>query len=192
MRAAALAACAAVAAAQGTVLRPPSTPLIVLSPYTSIWSPSPGNLSGHDSEHWAGERMPLYSAVRIDGGAPVALMGLTGLAPAAQLGLPRVTATSSTFSFAAGGVLLALTFTTPFVAEEDLETHTRPAAYVTWAATSADGAAHAVDVLYAQGGGVLARHDNRSISWSRGSLLAPRRRWRPWCSPWPPQSSSVT
>ena len=133
--------------------------------------PFPGNLSGHDSEHWAGDLMPLYSAVRIDGGAPVALMGVTGLAPATQLGLPTITATSSTFSFTAGGVLLALTFTTPFVAEEDLETHTRPAAYVTWVASSADGAAHAVDVLYAQGGGVLARYDNRSISWSRSSLL---------------------
>jgi hypothetical protein len=162
-------ACALVSATGAIPFRPPSTPLIVLSPYTSYWSPH-ALLAGNDTEHWAGARMPLYAAVRVDGGAPLALMGATGLAPAAQLGLPRVRATSTTYAFAAGGVAVNLTFTTPFLADEDLETHTRPAAYVSWSAASSDGGPHAVDVFFAAGGGALARFDNRSVSWARGSL----------------------
>jgi len=154
----------------GAPFRPPSTPLLVLSPYTSVWSPWT-HLADNDTQHWNGAPIPLYSAVRIDGGVPLALMGATGLAPAEQLGLARVTPTSSIFTFGAGGVVLNLTFTTPFVVDEDLETHVRPAAYVTWTALSSDGGSHTVDVLYAQGGGLVARFDNRSVTWSRGSLL---------------------
>lgn len=155
----------------GAPFRPPSTPLLVLSPYTSIWSPW-DRLADNDTQHWNGAPIPLYSAVRIDGGVPLALMGATGLAPAEQQGFARVTPTSSIFTFfIAGGVVLNLTFTTPFVVDEDLETHVRPAAYVTWTAVSSDSRSHSVDVLYAQGGGLVARFDNRSVTWSRGSLL---------------------
>ena len=49
-----------------TALRPPSTPLVTVDPYFSIWSPSDA-LNASQTVHWTGKPSPLLSYVRVDG-----------------------------------------------------------------------------------------------------------------------------
>ena len=62
-----------------------------------------------------------------------------------------LTATQSTYTFAAGPVTLKVNFLSPLLLDE-LETVARPVSYVTCTATAADGKAHATQVLLSEAG----------------------------------------
>jgi hypothetical protein len=149
---AALAAAAgSAAAAPGLLpLRPPAAPLIVQSPYLSVWSPWDAATDGATA-HWSGAASTLVGLLRVDG-TPYQWLGAAGQAPAgtaraAQVGLPSVSATSTAYTFAAGGVALNVTFTSPLVAT-NVTLLSTPATYVSFSAAAADGAGHAVAVYF--------------------------------------------
>ena len=49
-----------------TVLRAPSTPIVVSDPHFSIWSPYDKLMEG-STEHWTTAKKPLLGALRVDG-----------------------------------------------------------------------------------------------------------------------------
>jgi hypothetical protein len=72
------------------------------------------------------------------------------LATARQTGA-TVTATQTSYTFAAGPVTLTVNFLSPLLLDE-LETVARPVSYVTCTATATDGKSHATQVLFSEAG----------------------------------------
>ncbi len=71
--------------------------------------------------------------------------------PSARQTAVAVTATQTTYTFAAGPVQLTVSFLSPLLLDE-LETAARPVSYVTFAAAAADGQAHPTQVLLTEAG----------------------------------------
>lgn len=148
----------------GTALRPPSTPLVTMDPYFSIWS-STDALNASRTMHWTGKPSPLLSYVRVDG-ILYRVLGLEEDGPdaagngpgkripsrveavaAEQTGL-SVLPMRTVASFTCGPVDLDLVFTAPLFLD-DLSLLSRPVGYVTWQCRSSDGAGHDVQVYFA-------------------------------------------
>ena len=129
-------------AAETTVLRPPSVPLVACDPYFSIWSPA-DQLTGADTVHWTGKPHRLTSTVRIDG-AGYRLMGTEPASVPAltQTGL-EVLPTRTIYTFEGAGVRLQLTFMTAAL-PDDLMIYSRPVTYLTWDTQATDGKEHQV------------------------------------------------
>jgi hypothetical protein len=157
----------AAASAQST-FRPPSVPLFVTTPFVSIWSNTAENLAAQTS-FWLGTPNTLNSIVRVDGKAYQVLGQPAGVAPAKQNGFPVVTATSSYYTFTAGGVQVNLRFTSPELTD-DLDVLTRQASYLTWTVSSLDGAAHSVQVYYDQSAEVITNNGTQMIEWDRPAV----------------------
>jgi hypothetical protein len=158
------------AAAAPATLRPPAVPLAVSTPFFSIWAFDAASLAGTKTSQWHGDPATLDALVRVDGSAYV-LMGASPAAPAArQLGLPTVSALSSTFAFAAGGVNVTLRFTTPALPGDALAS-SRAGTYVSFELASADGAPHRAEVLFdASGEVVTGDYDGEMLEWDRPNL----------------------
>lgn len=157
--------------------RPPAVPLAVSTPFASVWSFDASNLATQ-TYFWDGYTYSLDALVRVDG-KTFTVMGAPALsAPVAtQEGFPYVASTSSWYSFVAGGVRLQLRFTTPHL-PENLEVAARPATYVVFNASSADGAAHSVQVYLDTTAEVVCAGPGQAVEWDRpalpGGLLALR------------------
>ena len=164
----ALAALAAGAAAR-SALRAPAVPLAVSTPFFSIWSFDAAHLAS-PTTFWHGEPYTLDALARVDNTTYV-LMGASGAgAPAVQLGLPVVTALSTEYAFAAGGARVVLRFTTPALPDDALAA-SRSGTYVSFTASSADGAPHAASVLFDAGGEAVAGgYDGEALEWDRPAL----------------------
>ena len=147
----------------GTALRPPSTPLVTVDPYFSIWS-STDALNASRTMHWTGKPSPLLSYVRVDG-ILYRVLGLEEDGPdaagngpgkripsrveaiaAEQTGL-SVLPMRTVASFICGPVDLDLIFTAPLFLD-DLSLLGRPVNYVTWQCRSSDGTGHEVQVYF--------------------------------------------
>jgi hypothetical protein len=109
---------------------------VVCDPYFSIWSAA-DRLTDGWSSHWTGTPQPLCGLVRIDG-APYRFMGAeprrrrASVPPMEQTSL-EVLPTRTIYRFAAAGVELSLTFTTPLL-PHDLAIMARPVTYLTFEA----------------------------------------------------------
>lgn len=131
--------------------RSQATPLLVRTPYLTVWQTS-DNLAGHWEEHWNGSIKALTGLVNIDGkayvfaGAP--LVGVTP--PLKQTGV-EVTPTRSTYVFTDAGIELTLDFLSP-VEPNDIAKQSMPVGYVTAHAKSADGSPHAVTLYFDMSG----------------------------------------
>ena len=86
----------------------------------------------------------------LDAGLYETLPAPPPLAQARQTGV-TVTATQTTYTFAAGAVTLIINFLSPLLLDE-LETVARPVSYLTCTATATDGKAHPVQVLLSEAG----------------------------------------
>ena len=99
--------------------------------------------------------------------------GLYEELPQLALGTARqtnvsLTATQTSYSFAAGPVRLTVNFLSPLLLDE-LETVARPVSYVTFGATAADGRPHAVQVLLTAAGTLAANTPYQAMTTQAGT-----------------------
>ncbi|MDF7815013.1 glutaminase family protein [Hymenobacter sp. YC55] len=87
--------------------------------------------------------------------------------PTARQTSVAVTATQTTYQFAAGPVQLTVNFLSPLLLDE-LETVARPVSYVTFGATSTDGKAHPVQVMLTESGGLAANTPYQPVTTQAG------------------------
>ena len=112
-----LSVCVLLALASSTPLRAPAYPLVVHTPYISVWSPG-DRLTDAFPIHWAGATIGMIGLVRVDG-VTRRWLGIDtcthngSLAAAPQTSVV-VGATTTTYTFEAGpGVALTAVFVTP-------------------------------------------------------------------------------
>lgn len=125
------------------ILRPPSTPLITIDPYFSVWS-STDKLTDSATVHWTGYDNTINAYANIDG-TLYRFMGVDPEVPAMKQTKSDFDALSSVYVFSAGGVELTATFTSPLL-PGDLEIMTRPVSYLEVITRALDGKKHSVRV----------------------------------------------
>jgi hypothetical protein len=153
------------AGAADAAFRPPAVPLITIDPYTSCWSFS-DRLTDDWPRHWTGAVHAMAGIVRVDGKA-MRFMGKPDAAPdAAEQTELRVAATQTFYTFRAGPVTLKVTFTSPLLAD-DLETLSRPASYIDFAAESNDGKKHEVEIYLDVTGEWAVNKPAQKVQWKR-------------------------
>ena len=142
----------------------PSTPLVAVDPYFSIWSPA-DRLADADTTHWTGKPHRLTSLVRIDGKA-FRLMGKepSGLPALEQIG-SDVSPTRTTYKFGDAGVRITLSFMSPAL-PDDLQVLSWPVTYVTWSAQSVDGKSHDVAFYFDANAEIAVNEPGQQIEWS--------------------------
>lgn len=131
--------------------RPPAVPLITVDPFFSVWSFA-DTLNSDVTRHWTGTANSLLGLVRIDG-QPWRFCGLEtenrgeliGPIPAIPQTSLKVTATGTTYQFAADGLALTVHFRAPLLAS-DLDLASWPLNYLTISAQSLDGRPHLVEL----------------------------------------------
>ena len=123
-------------------LRAPSVPLITVDPFFSVWSPA-DTLTGRDTVHWTGYANLMTGVALIDGVA-YRFMG-RGPEPAMEQKALKIEACSTEYVFAAAGVELTVSFTTPLLMDR-LEIMSRPVVYLGLFSASEDGCCHEVEV----------------------------------------------
>ena len=151
--------------------RPPSIPVIVLTPTISMWV-NADSLTDDYVRHWAGSTMAMVGMVRVDGTA-YRFLGPAGddnsTAALEQRAL-YVTPTQTLAVFAGGGVQLNLTFSqAAFPA--DLSYYMRPYAYVTVCVASADGGSHSVQVYMDHAADVVVNEQRQKVDWQDSSSV---------------------
>ncbi|MDB5615632.1 MAG: hypothetical protein JWQ22_3285 [Devosia sp.] len=128
-----------------TTARAPVTPLILHDPFMSVWSFG-DTLTDSWPKHWTGKDQQMAGLLRIDG-KPFRFMGrnahMVTPIPAMRQLSREVTPLRTIYCFAAAGVELALTFTSPML-PDDLELLGRPLSYVELSVHATDGASHTV------------------------------------------------
>ena len=125
------------------ILRPPSTPLITIDPYFSVWS-STDKLTDSATVHWTGYDNTINAYANIDG-TLYRFMGVDPEVPPMKQTKSDFDALSSVYVFSAGGVELTATFTSPLL-PGDLEIMTRPVSYLEVITRALDGKKHSVRV----------------------------------------------
>lgn len=162
--------------------RPPAVPLITVDPYFSVWSMHDRLFDG-DSTHWTGRPNALCGMLRIDG-MPWRFLGLVDPAMRGQfnwncrqpLGMEqldcRITALSTVYTFAAGGVELTVRFCNALL-PDDLDLISRPVTYLDFAVKSVDGAAHQVSLYFDASAELCVDNGGQSVE-GRREILAER------------------
>jgi len=125
------------------ILRPPSTPLITIDPYFSVWS-STDKITDSATVHWTGYDNTINAYASIDG-TLYRFVGADADVPAMKQVKSDFDAFSSVYVFSAAGVELTATFTSPLL-PTDLELMTRPVSYLEVITRSLDGKKHSVKV----------------------------------------------
>jgi len=148
--------------------RAPAVPLVTCDPYFSIWSFT-NQLTDSDTCHWTGARQALTSLVRIDG----VTYRLMGARPSGVPALPQahveVSPTRTTYEFEGAGVRVRLTFMNAKL-PSDLETFSRPVAYLTWELRSGDGRLHKASVYYDNTAELVVNTTDQAVVWSHSRV----------------------
>jgi len=145
--------------------RPPSVPLVVHSPYFSIWSPG-DRLTDKNTEHWTGAGQHLHSLIRIDGKA-FRLMGEDPKdVPALKQVSVEVLPTRTIARFSTETVEVTMTFMTPAL-PDDIDLLSRPVTYLTWEARSADGKPHDVQLYFDASTTLAVNKANQPVEWKK-------------------------
>lgn len=147
--------------------RPPAVPLVACDPFFSIWSFS-DKLTDEKTKHWSGSSMPLCGMLRVDGKTFRFLGADPVKVPAMEQVSLEVLPTRTVYKFEAGGVQLALTFTTPAL-PQDLDLLAWPLTYVTFDVRVADGKRHDAAVYFDVNVDVSASGSQQKITWSRAN-----------------------
>lgn len=156
----------------GAEFRPPAAPLVTVDPYTSCWSMG-DTLYGDWPKHWTGKDHHMCGMIRVDGKPMRFMGGGEAPGPVRQTSL-KVNATQTIYTFVCGGVDLKVTFTSPLLMD-DLEVLSRPASYITFAATANDGRAHRVELYFDASALWAVNGPRQPVQWSRfqaGNLLS--------------------
>lgn len=112
----------------------PSTPLVQVDPYFSIWSPA-DRLAEADTTHWTGKPHRLTCIVRIDGKAFRLMGAQPSELPALKQTGYEISPTRTFYTFEDQDVRITLSFMTPAL-PDDLDVLSWPVTYVTWTAQS--------------------------------------------------------
>jgi hypothetical protein len=156
------------AAAAGAALaqvqqRPPAVPLIAHDPYFSVWSMA-DHLTDQPTKHWTGARQPLGGLARIDGQTYRFMGAEPRSLPAMEQTALEVTPTRSTYTFAASGVTLTVSFFTPAL-PRDLDLLSRPVTYLSFVAKS-EGE-HEVALLVDVDPVIAVNTPDEAVTWGR-------------------------
>jgi len=150
--------------------RPPSIPIIVLSPTISMWV-NADKLTDDWIRHWNGkDTMAMAGLARIDGNA-YRFLGI-GNQTAMNQDKLIVYPTQTVASFSAGGVQLNLTFSQSAF-PQNLALYARPLAYISVDIASMDGQPHTVQVYLDHASDVLVNDQGMSVDWSDESSNNP-------------------
>ena len=151
-----------------TTARAPVTPLVLHDPFMSVWSWS-DTLTDTWPGHWTGKRQEMSGMARIDG-KPWRFLGrTTSMAepvPAMEQVSREVTPLRTIYRFAAGGVELTLSFTSPLL-PDDLELLGRPVSYVDMAVRATDGNDHVVSLYFDWGANWAVGEAETELTWGR-------------------------
>lgn len=155
-----------VCAQQLAPLRPPAVPLITHDPYFSVWSMS-DELAADRPKHWTGAPNGMVGLVRIDD-KPYRFMGqsYSPLPPPMKQTAVEVLPTSTSYEFAADGVCLRLTFTSPLL-PDDLDVLARPVTYLTFDVQAVDAHTHRVALYFDATAEFAVNTTYEKVGWSR-------------------------
>jgi glutaminase A-like protein/uncharacterized protein DUF5127/uncharacterized protein DUF4964 len=150
--------------------RPPSAPLIVRTPYLSLWSGADAPNAVWPS-FWNGSTKALTGLAHIDGASFVFLGAPSnaGVGAAMKLESRAITPTKTEYVLSAGGVSLTVDFLSP-VEPTDLKRQSAPIGYVTATARATDGATHAVSVYFDISGEWAHGDPTQKIDWARETV----------------------
>ena len=151
-----------------TTARAPVIPLVVHDPFMSAWSWS-DTATDTWPAHWTGKQNQMSGMLHVDGTA-WRFMGrdshMAAAVPAMTQVGREVTPLRTIYRFAAGGVELQLTFTSPML-PDDLELVGRPVSYIDIAVRSTDGGEHATSVYYDFSANWTVGDAETELSWGR-------------------------
>jgi len=149
--------------------RPPSVPLVVHSPYFSIWSPGDW-LTDKNTESWTGTPQQLNSLIRIDGKA-FRLMGVEPRdVPAFKQVSIKVLPLRTIAKFTDGAVEVTMTFMTPSLLD-DLDLMSRPVTYLTWDVRALDQKTHNVELYFDASTMIVVNKSDQTVTWKDQSNL---------------------
>ncbi|HEV2456035.1 MAG TPA: DUF5127 domain-containing protein [Verrucomicrobiae bacterium] len=152
------------AMAAQTEFRPPSVPLVVNTPYFSVWSPGDW-LTDTNTASWTGTPQPLDNLIRIDGRA-YRLMGVEPAnVPALKQISIQVLPTRTIAVFTNETVQVTMTFMTPGLLN-DLDVLSRPVTYLTWQVRSIDGKPHQVQLYFGASTLLAVNHPDEPVTWN--------------------------
>ena len=83
------------------------------------------------------------------------------------------TATSTFYTFSAGGVGLNVTFLNPLAANATYDDFSRPGSYISFSAGAIDGRPHAVQLYFDNTAECISNANTQIIGWSRTNFTAP-------------------
>ena len=160
-------------AARAGDFRPPAVPLVTHDPFFSIWSTT-DHLADAMPVHWTLENNEMMGLVRIDG-ETYRFMGKWPRgrwpenAPAMEQKSVEVWPTRTVYTFAAAGVELVFTFTTPTL-PDDLEVLSRAVTYLGWDVRATDGKKHDVRLYFDAAGDITVHDDSQASQGARFDL----------------------
>ena len=143
--------------------RPPSIPIIVLSPTISMWL-NRDKLTDDYITHWSGPTMAMTGLVSVDSTVLRFLGPQPDTAPAMTQSNLFVTPTQTLAVFNGGGIQLNLTFSQAAL-PHDMADYSRPYAYITVDVGVTDGKSHSVQVYMDHAGDVVANNDHQLVDW---------------------------
>ena len=169
------AALAAVSVRMGAADTPPlqAYPLLTLSPLVAIYSPC-DTLFGCTTIAWGGYNRTLTGAVRVDDTTYVWMgdalrMGTSGTFHYPEQTRRDVTATSTRYTFVAGGVELNVSATTPLLAT-DYDLLSQPGTYWQVSIRVVDGRTHAVSLMLSHTAEAVIGDWSTPVVWSRSAI----------------------
>ena len=121
-------------------MRLPAIPIMTFDPYISVWMPA-DTLTGADTEHWCGQKLPIRGKISIDGKA----YRFLGLGDESEMKLTGIDVTplSTRARYEADGVTLSISFTVPFL-PDDPDRASTPVCLIAQEIASIDGKKHDV------------------------------------------------
>lgn len=143
--------------------RPPSIPIIVLSPTISMWV-NKDSLTDDYIQHWSGPTMAMTGLVSVDSSVMRFLGPMPDTAPAMTQSNLFVTPTQTLAVFNGGGIQLNLTFTQAAL-PQDMKDYSRPYAYITVDVGVTDGKSHSVEVYMDHAADVVVNQQNQLVDW---------------------------
>ena len=146
-------------------LRAPAYPLVVQNPYFSVWSTG-DKLTDGWPRHWTGAINGMSGLLRVDDKAFRWCGPQPGNVPAAEQTRVDFTATSTQYTFEAGGVQLNVRFVTPALAS-DPDLASRAITFVLAAVSSRDGREHDVAVYLDLTGEWCVHDPSQVVGWTR-------------------------
>lgn len=141
--------------ATNTLDRLPAIPIITNDPYFSVWCPA-DTLTQAQTVHWSGYKKPLVGTLTIDEKA-YRFMG-TGSEAEMETTLLRVSPMTTLVKLMAGGVELAVHFTSPLL-PDDLDILSTPVTIVKFSLRAMDGKEHSVSLSF-EASDKLCYHDS--------------------------------